>query len=315
MLQLQVSINCPVKRQAMVMLLQRVVNQDDDTAGSYTRYLASRTFLDNDVSMPGTRAPGERPATIIESALRYDRAPLLVLLVLLPVVSWAWIVVMARDMYGTMTGASAWMMTATWDVTHLLLLWAMWAVMMTAMMLPAASPMLLLYGVVARRSSQAAAAHNVYAAAAGYLLIWSVFSFGAAALQRALATLVLVSPMMEMTDETAGAMLLFIAGAYQLTPLKRVCLRTCQSPLGFLMSHWRTGADGAFTIGIKHGAYCVGCCWALMLLLFVGGVMNLTVIVALTAFVAFEKLAPFRTDTTWISGALLVGAAVWMLVR
>ena len=165
-LQLQVSINCPVKRQAMVTLLQRAANQDDDTAGSYTRYLASRTFFDNDVSMPGTRAPGERPLTIIESALRYDRAPLLVLLVLLPVVSWAWIVVMARDMYGTMTGASAWMTTATWDVTHLLLLWAMWAVMMTAMMLPAASPMLLLYGVVARRSSQAAAAHNVYAAAA-----------------------------------------------------------------------------------------------------------------------------------------------------
>jgi predicted metal-binding membrane protein len=120
---------------------------------------------------------------------------------------------------------------------------------------------------------------------------------------------------MEMTNEAAGATLLFIAGAYQFTPLKHVCLRTCQSPLGFLMSHWRTGVVGAFSIGVKHGAYCVGCCWALMLLLFVGGVMNLTVIVALTAFVAFEKLAPFRTNTTWISGALLIGAGAWILAR
>jgi predicted metal-binding membrane protein len=312
MLQLQVSINCPVKRQAMVTLLQRIAKQDDDTAGSYIGPLASGTFSDIDVSMPGTTAPGEGPLTIIESGLRYDRAPLLVLL---PVVSWAWIVAMARDMYGSMTGASAWMMTATWDVPHLLLLWAMWAVMMTAMMLPAASPMLLLYGVVARRSGQATAAYHIYAAAAGYLLIWSVFSFGATALQRGLATLVLVSPMMEMTNEAAGATLLFVAGAYQFSPLKQVCLRTCQSPLGFLMSHWRTGVVGAFGIGITHGAHCVGCCWALMLLLFVGGVMNLTVIVALTAFVAFEKLAPFRTGTTWISGALLIGAGVWILVR
>ena len=265
--------------------------------------------------MPDTTAPGERPLTIIESALRYDRAHLLVLLVLLPVIAWAWIVAMARDMYGPMTGASAWMMTASWDVPHLLLLWAMWAVMMAAMMLPAASPMLLLYGVVARQSAQAAAAYHVYAAAAGYLLIWSVFSVGAAVLQRGLATLVLVSPMMEVTNEAAGATLLFIAGAYQFTPLKHICLRRCQSPLGFLMSHWRTGVVGAFSIGVKHGAYCVGCCWALMLLLFVGGVMNLTVIVALTAFVAFEKLAPFRTGTSWISGALLIGAGVWILVR
>jgi len=102
---------------------------------------------------------------------------------------------------------------------------------------------------------------------------------------------------------------------FQLTPIKHSCLRTCQSPLGFLMSRWRAGLSGAFMMGIEHGAYCVGCCWALMLLLFVGGVMNLTVIAALTAFVAFEKLAPLGMHGARISGLLLIAAGFWMLVR
>ena len=247
--------------------------------------------------------------------MRYDRVPLLVLLLLLPLVSWIWIVVMARDMYGPMTGASAWMMTATWDVPHLLLLWAMWTVMMAGMMLPSASPMLLLYGVVARRSAQPAAARHVYALASGYLMVWIAFSLGATVLQRLLARLLLVSPMMEATSVAAGAALLCLAGVYQLTPIKRTCLRTCRSPLGFLMSRWRTGSSGAFRMGLEHGAFCVGCCWALMLLLFVGGVMNVTVIAALTALVAFERLAPFGMHGALISGVLLIASALWMLLR
>jgi predicted metal-binding membrane protein len=272
-------------------------------------------FCGIDLSMADTAAPDERPLTILESALRYDRAPLVVLLVLLPLVSWMWIVVMARDMYGPMTSASAWMMTATWDVPHLLLLWGMWAVMMAGMMLPSASPMLLLYGVVARRSTQATAAHHIYALAAGYLVVWTVFSLGATALQRGLAALLLVSPMMEPTNSAVGGTLLLLAGGYQLTPFKRACLRACQSPLGFLMSRWRAGFSGAFGMGLEHGAYCVGCCWALMLLLFAGGVMNLIVIAALTAFVAFEKLAPFGIHSARISGVFLMAAGLWMLVR
>ena len=258
--------------------------------------------------------PAEHPPTILESALRYDRTPAAVLLVLVPLMSWIWIVVMARDMYGPMTGASAWMMTAVWDVPHLLLLWAMWAVMMTGMMLPSASPMLLLYGVVARRSAQGTAPRQLYALAAGYLMVWLVFSLGATALQRLLAAFLLVSPMMETTSPAVGATLLLVAGVYQLTPIKHGCLRTCQSPFGFLMSRWRSGVSGAFAMGLEHGAYCVGCCWALMLLLFAGGVMNLIVIAALTAFVAFEKLAPFGMHGARISGVLLIAAGSWMLV-
>jgi predicted metal-binding membrane protein len=238
-----------------------------------------------------------------------------VLLILLPAVSWMWIIVMARDMYGPMTGASAWMMTLNWDIRHLLLLWAMWAVMMTGMMLPSASPLVLLYGAGARRSAGGTAGRQIYALAAGYLVVWTLFSLGATALQRALAALLLVSPMMEVTNSRISATLLLIAGVYQVTPIKHACLRTCQSPLGFLMSRWRSGSSGAFRMGLEHGAYCVGCCWALMLLLFAGGVMNLTVIAALTAFVAFEKLAPLGLHGARVSGVLLMSAGLWTLVR
>jgi predicted metal-binding membrane protein len=267
--------------------------------------------------MVDTTAPDDRLPTILESALRYDRTPTMVLLIALPLVSWMWIVVMARDMYGAMTGASAWMMTAVWDIQHLTLLWAMWAVMMVGMMLPSASPLLLLYGSVSRRSATGtrAASRQIYALAAGYLAVWAVFSLGATALQRLLAMLLYISSMMEVTSPVVGAALLLIAGVYQLTPIKQACLRTCQSPLGFLMSRWRAGATGAFRMGVEHGALCVGCCWALMLLLFVGGVMNLAVIAMLTAVVAFEKLTRFGAQGARVTGVVLIAAAAWMLVR
>ena len=234
-----------------------------------------------------------------------DRLPLLVLLVLLPLVSWWWIVVMARDMYGPMTGASAWMMTPQWDGPHLALLWAMWAVMMIAMMLPSAAPMILLAGGPQR----------TYLLATGYIVAWAVFSLGATALQWGLGRFLLLNPMMEASSHTVGGIFLLIAGLYQWTPLKQACLTTCQSPLAFVMRRFRRGSWGAFRMGLEHGTYCVGCCWALMLLLFAGGVMNLAVIAALTAFVAFEKLVPFGVLSARVSGVLLVTAGGWMLVR
>ena len=256
-----------------------------------------------------------REPTLLESGLRSNRLSAAVGLLLLPLVSWTWIVVMAEDMRGAMTGSSAWMMTANWDARHLLVLWAMWAVMMAGMMLPSASPALILYGVVARRSAPQASARQIYALAGGYLLVWTLFSLGATALQRVLAASLLISPMMTVTNPNAGAVLLLIAGAYQLTPFKRACLEHCRSPLKFLMSHWRTGPSAAFRMGLEHGCYCVGCCWALMLLLFAGGVMNLTVIAALTAFVAFEKLVPFGLHSARISGMLLISLGLWLIAR
>jgi predicted metal-binding membrane protein len=192
----------------------------------------------------------------------------------------------------------------------------MWAVMMLGMMLPSASPMLLSYGAIARRSATDAqsASRQTYAMAAGYLVVWFTFSAGATAVQRFLALRLFISPMMEVTSPAVGAVLLLIAGVYQLTPIKLACLRTCQSPFGFLMSRWRPGPAGAFRMGLEHGAFCVGCCWALMLLLFAGGVMNLIVIAALTLFVAVEKLTPLGALAARVSGILLIAVAVWILV-
>ena len=265
--------------------------------------------------VPDPIASGQ-PPTHLERLLQHDRVAYAVILILIPLACWSWIVVMARDMYGPMTGASGWMMTLRWDAQHVLLLWVMWAVMMAGMMLPSASPLLLLYGAAARRLGEdtgARAWRRIYALAAGYVVIWALFSAGATAVQRILSTLLIVSPMMTLTSRTATAATLALAGLYQLTPLKRACLRACQSPLSFMTYRWRWGSIGAFRMGVDHGIYCVGCCWALMLLLFAGGVMNLTVIVALTLLVALEKLLPIGAAAARVSGAALIAAAVWMM--
>ena len=239
---------------------------------------------------------------------------IIAVLLLLTAACWSWIVVMARDMYGPMTGASAWMMTTTWDAPHLLLLWAMWAVMMTGMMLPTALPLVRLAGRAAPHQTRGTATES-YALASGYVAVWAAFSIGATALQWMLGTLFVITPMMEAATPRASGVFLVLAGVYQWTPLKQACLMTCQSPLDFVARRWRSGASGAFRLGVEHGAYCVGCCWALMLLLFAGGVMNLWVIVALTLFVAFEKLVPLGMWSARISGASLIAAGAWAIVR
>ena len=253
--------------------------------------------------------------TLVEGIFRHERAALVATLIAVPLACWSWIVPMARDMYGAMTGPSAWMMTRTWDTPHLLLLGAMWVVMMAGMMLPSAAPILLLYGGAARRRfGEQHAAWRVYAMAAGYLLVWSAFSVCAALLQRILSELLVLSPMMEVTSPLLSGALLIGAGVYQLTPLKQACLASCSSPLVFLTHRWRDTATGAFRLGVEHGLFCLGCCWALMLLLFVGGVMNLAVIGALTAFVLLEKLLPLSTRSVRLTGVLLISVGVWVLV-
>lgn len=223
---------------------------------------------------------------------------------------------MARDMYGPMTGASAWMMTVHWDAPRLILLWAMWGAMMAGMMLPTAAPMLLLYArTVRNRPDARRVSARIYALAAGYTVVWLLFSVVATALQRLLAWLLLMTPMMEPASPRVAAGLLLIAGVYQFTPSKHACLQTCRSPIAFFSASWREGVAGAFRMGASHGVYCLGCCWALMLLLFAGGVMNVAVILALTAWVAIEKIAPFGQQSARVGGALLLSAAVWMLLR
>lgn len=257
----------------------------------------------------------ERP-TRLETALQRDRGTLLIVLVAIPLAAWTWVALMARDMYGSMQGASAWMMSTEWDWPRVVLLWAMWAVMMTAMMLPTAAPLVLLYASAMRKNVDVEApARRVYALAAGYVFVWTLFSVAATGLQRVLARGLVLTPMMEPATPLAGAAILAIAGAYQLTPLKRACLRACRSPLGFMMQRWRNSVAAAFRLGVEHGTHCLGCCWALMLILFAGGVMNLVVILALTAWVLVEKLAPFGERTATASGVLLLAIAIWIGLR
>src|SRR5688572_18963835 len=177
--------------------------------------------------------------TAVEAALVQPRASLVAVLVALPLACWIWVIAMARDMYGPMSGASAWMMTVAWDAPRLFLLWAMWAAMMAGMMLPTIAPMLLLYGGAMRqREGLRHPSLRIYALAAGYLAVWFLFSIGATALQRVLASWSLLTMMMEPQHDRAAAALLLIAGVYQLTPLKQACLIACRSPITLLSSGW-----------------------------------------------------------------------------
>jgi predicted metal-binding membrane protein len=256
---------------------------------------------------------GER--TSLESLLLRDRWLIAGALVTATALCWAWIVPMARDMYGAMDGSSAWMMTHRWDFTHLVLLFAMWVVMMVGMMLPSAAPTLLLYAGVVRKSPQSKRARaHLYSFAAGYLLVWTAFSLLATVLQRLLAHWLLLSPMMESRGWFGGVLMIF-AGIYQFTPFKRTCLESCRSPAAFIARHWKRGAAGALRLGIAHGLYCLGCCWALMLLLFVGGVMNLWWIGVLTIFVLLEKLAPLGAQGGRLSGLLILALGLFYLFK
>jgi predicted metal-binding membrane protein len=182
-------------------------------------------------------------------------------------------------------------------------------------MLPSVAPTLLAYAAMVGRGqpNDARAALQVYALAGGYLLVWTLFSLAATLLQRLMSALLLLTPMMDVSSPMAGGTLLLVAGGYQLTPFKQACLQSCRSPLSVLMRHWRTGRTAAFRMGLEHGLNCLGCCWALMLLLFVGGVMNLYVIAAITAFVLFEKVAPAGIQGGRLSGVLLIGLGILLM--
>ena len=219
-------------------------------------------------------------------------------------------------MYGSMTGPAAWMIADEWTWTHGWLLFAMWAVMMTGMMLPSAAPTILLYAAVSRRSVESNAVARAYAFVAGYLVVWIGFSAVAVAIQWAFSSALILTPMLELSSRRASSAVLALAGVYQLTPFKLSCLSACQSPAVFIARHWHNGAVGALRMGMSDGFYCLGCCWALMLLLFVGGVMHLPTIGLVTLLVLLEKLVPWghRAQAfTVATGSLLLLVAAWML--
>ncbi len=192
-----------------------------------------------------------------------------------------------------MAGMAAWI---PWTATEALLIFVMWAVMMVAMMTPSAAPMVLIFARINRERSGAASPVGADAAfAGGYLVLWIAFSVAATVAQWLLHRTALVSPAMASATPLLTAALLIAAGAYQFTPLKTACLAKCRSPIAFMLSEWRNGAKGAFIMGLRHGVYCVGCCWLLFVILFPLGMMNIAVLALVTLLIFAEKALAIGT--------------------
>jgi predicted metal-binding membrane protein len=190
----------------------------------------------------------------------------------------------------------------------------MWSMMMVAMMAPSAAPMVFAFSRVSR--SRADAALGVAGAfLLGYLALWTGFSFLAAVAQAFLGQARLLSPMGASTSPILSAAILMAAGFYQFSPWKYACLSKCRAPLGFLLTEWREGLTGAFVMGVRHGLFCTGCCWLIMALLFVAGVMNLAWIAVLTVVVLAEKILPYGRWVSSLAGAAAVVSGGWLLIR
>ncbi|MGZ3235391.1 MAG: DUF2182 domain-containing protein [Croceibacterium sp.] len=261
----------------------------------------------------------------VEAALRRQRAVTIAALALLTLLAWAWLLLGAGMGMASrfelhllphppavaampdMPGMAMPMAPAAWTTAQLLLAVSMWWVMMVAMMLPAAAPVVLLYAEAA--PAQAGSVRpSTGAFLVGYLAVWGLFSLAAALLQDALQRWDVVAQMtMDSTVRWLSAAILIAAGLYQLSPLKEVCLAHCRNPASFLSRHFRPGALGALRMGAIHGAFCLGCCWLLMALLFVGGVMNLAWIALLSLLVAGEKLLPGGRRLGQAAGLAFIG--------
>lgn len=214
----------------------------------------------------------------------------------------AWLYLGSLDM-----SSMAAMQIRSWSAEYFLMMFLMWAIMMVGMMLPSVAPNVLIFAAVARKSAaQGNPAAPTGAFVGGYLVIWILFSLLATTAQWGLDRAALLSPMMVANSASLGAGLLVSAGVYQWLPIKDQCLRQCRSPVDFITTHWRAGVSGAFRMGLSHGSYCLGCCWVLMGLLFVGGVMNLLWIAAITLFVLLEKILPLGDAEGRVMGILMI---------
>jgi predicted metal-binding membrane protein len=203
-------------------------------------------------------------------------------------------------------------MDAPWRAADVYFTFTMWAVMMVGMMSAPAAPVLLLFADMqvqrgGRRFSMALLLFGL-----GYLAVWLGFSACAALVQWALHEAALLSSGLAASSRSVGGAILIGAGVYQLTPVKSACLRHCQSPLGFLMSHWRDGLEGAFRMGLRHGRYCLGCCWALMGVLFAVGIMNLAWVGVLTAFILLEKVVPAGALVSRAGGVVMIASGIFL---
>jgi predicted metal-binding membrane protein len=258
-------------------------------------------------------------APTIATLPRRDLLLILTCLIAMTALAWTYLFHLARAMQSAMAQSSmmaamGMAMNARWTAADVFLTFAMWTVMMVGMMGPSAAPMILVFASAQSKRRARGASLSAGIFALGYIGVWAAFSAGAGLAQWGLHETALLPDSMALSSARIGAAILIAAGIYQLTPWKNRCLAHCRSPLNFLMTHWREGKLGAFGMGARHGAYCLGCCWALMLVLFAVGVMNLAWVAALAAFVLLEKIGPRGALVARVSGVALISYGIFLFV-
>ena len=255
----------------------------------------------------------------IERLIRRDRLVVAIALFGVTILAWGYLLRMAGQMRAAANEAemhaAMGMHMGSWGFADTGTLFLMWAVMMAGMMLPSAAPVILLVLATYRRRGGRPARISAGAFTCGYLAAWIGFSAIAAVAQAALHATALLSPAMAAQSALLAGGIFVVAGLYQWAPLKNACLSLCRSPLTFLSAEWREGTAGAFRMGLRHGLFCVGCCWALMALLFAAGVMNVLWVAAIAVFVLLEKLLPYGMQVARVSGALLLAWGAYLMTR
>ena len=263
--------------------------------------------MDNTHRSPG-KVLSHLPAVAVS---RLDRILISASIALVTILAWAYLVHLDHQMSAAMQdervmAAMGMTMDKVWTLVDGWFTFAMWTVMMAGMMAPTALPMLLLFAAARAGRDQKGLSLPTLAFGLGYIAVWTTFSAGATLAQYGLHQAALLSPAMASSSGRLNGAILLAAGAYQLTPWKAKCLAHCRSPLGFLMTQWRDGTTGAFQMGFRHGVFCLGCCWAIMCLLFVVGVMNLVWIAMITVFVLIEKVGPAGAFVARLAGAAMI---------
>lgn len=230
-------------------------------------------------------------------------------LIVVTVICWGYLISLANTMNATGSMPD---MLLVWTPMNFVLTFIMWWVMMIGMMIPSATPMILLFDKL-NKNKHGSKFVSTTVFVAGYLIMWGLFSLLATLAQWGLENASLMVPMAQVKSPAVGGGIFIVVGLYQFTPLKRACLKHCRSPFAFIMNEWQDGKMGAIKMGVSHGAYCLGCCWFLMALLFVGGVMNLIWVAVIAAYVLAEKIVPAGQWVARIGGVFMITFGAYLL--
>lgn len=263
------------------------------------------------------RYPSVLDSVNVPALPHYERVLIVVVTTVLAVLAWVYLAGLAPARTAAATYDAAMtamgMTPAPWSFREVTLAAVMWTVMMVGMMAGAAAPVILVFAATQRHRGRRVSTASLALFGVGYFLVWLGFSLWAAIIEALLHNYALLSAQMAIKGAALGGGVLILAGLYQVSSWKSACLEHCRSPLGFLLAHWQDGPQGALLMGLRHGLFCVGCCWALMLVLFVAGVMNLFWGVAIAVFVLMERLRPIPIVVSRVAGFGLVTAGLALI--